>query len=117
MAQHVACRITDPQKYSNNTQVFSSLSFVSLKPYGLKTRVAESEVNYPTPSPTPTFPKFPNPDSDLPQISDSALPAKMCTFNSLMQQNACYRNIKRNFEDLLPWYCYALKTNSRTIRS
>ena len=24
----------------------------------------------------------------------AALPAKMCAFNSLMQQNACYRNIK-----------------------
>jgi len=39
------------------------------------------------------------------------------TFNSLMQQNACYRNIKLTFEDLLPGYCYAIKTNSRTIRS
>jgi len=24
----------------------------------------------------------------------AALPAKMCAFNSLMQQNACYRNVK-----------------------
>jgi len=35
-----------------------------------------------------------------------------------MEQNACYRrNIKRKFEDLLPCYCYAIKTNSRAIRS
>jgi len=47
----------------------------------------------------------------------AALPAKMCAFNSFMQQNACYRNIKRTFADLLPRYCYAIKTNSRTIRS
>ena len=45
----------------------------------------------------------------------AALPAKMCAFNSLMQQNACYRNIKWTSEDLLPCYCYARKTNSRTI--
>jgi len=38
----------------------------------------------------------------------------MCTFNSLMQQNACYRDVKWTFEDLLPCYCYAIKTNSRT---
>jgi len=43
--------------------------------------------------------------------------AKMCTFNSLMQQNACYRNVTWTFADLLPCYCYALKTNSRKIRS
>jgi len=40
----------------------------------------------------------------------------MCTFNSLMQQNACYRDVKWTFEDLLQFYCYAIKTNSRTIR-
>ena len=34
-----------------------------------------------------------------------------------MQQKTCYRNIKWTFEDLLPCYCYAIKTNSRTIRS
>jgi len=26
-------------------------------------------------------------------VGQSALPDKMCTFNSLMQQNACYRNV------------------------
>ena len=41
----------------------------------------------------------------------------MSTFNSLMQQNACYRNIKWTFAGLLPWYCYAIKTNSRKIHS
>jgi len=34
-----------------------------------------------------------------------------------MQQNACHRNMKWTFADLLPWYCYAIKTNNRTIRS
>jgi len=33
-----------------------------------------------------------------------------------MQQNACYRNIKWTFADSLPCYCYATKTNRRTIR-
>ena len=47
----------------------------------------------------------------------AALLAKMCAFNSLMQQNACHRNIKWTFADLLPCYCYAIKTNSRTILS
>jgi len=47
----------------------------------------------------------------------TALPAKMCSFNSLMQQNACYRNIKWTFAGLLSRYCYATKTNSRTICS
>jgi len=47
----------------------------------------------------------------------AALPAKMCAFNSLMQQNACYRNIKWTFAGLLPRYCYAKQTNSRTIGS
>ena len=31
--------------------------------------------------------------------------------------NACYRNTKWTFEDLLPCYCNVIKTNSRTIRS
>jgi len=47
----------------------------------------------------------------------AALAARMYAFNSLMQQNACYRNIKRTFADLLPCCGYAIKTNSRTIRS
>jgi len=47
----------------------------------------------------------------------AALPAKMCAFNSLMQQNACYSNTKQTFAGLLPWYCYARKNNSRKIRS
>jgi len=34
-----------------------------------------------------------------------------------MEQNACYRNITWNFQDLLPCCCCAIKTNSRTIRS
>ena len=33
------------------------------------------------------------------------------------QQNACHRYTKWTFADLLPCYCYAIKTNSRTIRS
>jgi len=47
----------------------------------------------------------------------AALPTKMCAFNSLIQQNACYRNKKWTLAGLLPRYCYAIKTNSRTIRS
>jgi len=49
----------------------------------------------------------------------AAFPAKMWAFNSLMQQNACwcYRNMKWTFAGLLPRYCYAIKTNTRTIRS
>jgi len=47
----------------------------------------------------------------------AALPAKTSAFNSLMQQNACHSNIKWTFADLLPCYCYAIKTNSRKIRS
>jgi len=34
-----------------------------------------------------------------------------------MRQNAYYRNLKWSLEDLLPCYCYTIKTNSRTIRS
>jgi len=45
----------------------------------------------------------------------ASLPAKMSAFHSFMQQNACHRNIKLTFADLLPCYCYAIKTNSRTI--
>jgi len=31
-----------------------------------------------------------------------------------MRSNASfYRNLKRTFEDLLPWYCYAINTNTR----
>ena len=33
-----------------------------------------------------------------------------------MWQNAYYRNLKWTFEDLLPCYCYAVKTKSTTIR-
>jgi len=47
----------------------------------------------------------------------AALPAKTCAFNSLMQQNTYYRNIKWTSADLLPCYCYAIKTNSRITRS
>jgi len=47
----------------------------------------------------------------------AALPATTCAFNSLMQQNACYRNIKWTFAELLPCYYYAIKTNRGTIRS
>jgi len=47
----------------------------------------------------------------------AALLAKMSALNSLVQQNACYRNIKWTFAGLLPRYCYAIKTNSRTILS
>ena len=47
----------------------------------------------------------------------AALSAKMSAFSNHMQQNAYFRNNKWNFEDLLPYYCYAIKTKSRTIRS
>jgi len=47
----------------------------------------------------------------------AALPAKMCAFNSLTQQNTCYRYIEWTFAGLLSRYCYAIKTNSRTICS
>ena len=32
-----------------------------------------------------------------------------------MRQNAYFRNLKWTLEDLLPCYCYKIKTNSRTI--
>ena len=35
----------------------------------------------------------------------------------LTQQNVCHSNIKWTFADLLPCYYYAIKTNSRIIRS
>jgi len=41
----------------------------------------------------------------------------MIAFNSPVQQNACYRNMKWTFEDLLLCYSYAIHTNSRTTRS
>jgi len=47
----------------------------------------------------------------------AALPPKMCAFRNLMQQNACPRIIKRTFADLLPCYCYVIKTTCRTNRS
>ena len=47
----------------------------------------------------------------------AVLPAKMAALNSLMQQNACHRNIRWTFADLLPCHCCAIKTNSRTILS
>ena len=47
----------------------------------------------------------------------SALPTKMCAFNSLMQKNACYRYLMWTFAGLSPRYCYAIRTNRRTIRS
>jgi len=34
-----------------------------------------------------------------------------------MRKNAYFRNSKWTFEDLLPYYCYAIKTHRRTIRS
>jgi len=37
----------------------------------------------------------------------------MSAFNSPMRQNTYYRNVKWNFEDLWPRYCYAI-TNYRT---
>jgi len=45
------------------------------------------------------------------------IPTKMSAFNSHMQKNAFYSYLKRTFEDLLPCYCYAAKTNDRTICS
>jgi len=33
-----------------------------------------------------------------------------------LRKNAYYVNLKWSFEDLLPCYCYATKTHSRTIR-
>jgi len=47
----------------------------------------------------------------------TALPAKMCAFKSIIQQNACYHNLKWTFAGVLPRYCYAIKTNNRTIHS
>jgi len=47
-------------------------------------------------------------------VSQHSLP-EMSAFNSHMQQNAYDRNW--TFEDLLPCYCYAIKSNDRTIRS
>ena len=50
----------------NNSVVlqFNCGTSSTLTEKALLSRVAESEVKYPTPSPTPTFPKFPTPDSD-----------------------------------------------------
>jgi len=51
-------------------------------------------------------------------ISSSCLAAfKMSAFKSHVQQNACYRNMKWPFEDLLTCYCCVINPNSRTIRS
>ena len=50
-------------------------------------------------------------------VSLAPLPAKKSAFISYMRQNACHRNMKCIFEDLLPCYCCATKANSRTIRS
>jgi len=36
---------------------------------------------------------------------------------SNMRQNACYRNLRRTFEDLLPCYCYAIKIKGRLQQS
>jgi len=47
----------------------------------------------------------------------AALLAKRSAFNSLKQQNSCYRDINWTFAGLLPRYCYVIKTNSRTILS
>jgi len=47
----------------------------------------------------------------------AALLAKMSKFNSHKRQNAYCSNLKRTFEDLWRCYCYAIKYNSRTIRS
>jgi len=47
----------------------------------------------------------------------AALLAKMPAFNSHLWKNAHYRNLKLTSEDLLPCYCYAIKSNSRTILS
>jgi len=47
----------------------------------------------------------------------AALPAKMSEFSSHMRQNALYRILKWTLEDLLPCYCYTIKTNSKTIHS
>jgi len=42
---------------------------------------------------------------------------QMYVFDRHKRQKACYRNLKRTFEDLWPCSCYALKDNSRTIGS
>jgi len=47
----------------------------------------------------------------------SVLPAKMSEFNRHMRQNACYRNLKWTFQDLLPCNCYAIKPNNKTFQS
>jgi len=41
----------------------------------------------------------------------------MPAFNSHMRQNPFFRNFKWTFEDSLLCYCYAIKTNSRTMCS
>jgi len=51
------------------------------------------------------------------QSLSRCIPAKMSAFNSHMRQNAWYRNFKWTSEDLLPCYCYAKKSKSKTIRS
>jgi len=56
--------------------------------------------------------------SQLAAISNhclGALPAKMCAFNSHMRQNA--NIVTWILEDLLPCYCYTIKTNSKTIHN
>ena len=47
----------------------------------------------------------------------SALLAKMSAFNRYMRQNAYYRSLRMDSKDLLPCYCFAIKTNSRTTTS
>ena len=47
----------------------------------------------------------------------AALPATDVCVRHHKRQKACYRNLKRTFEDLWPCSCYAIKDNSRTIGS
>jgi len=41
----------------------------------------------------------------------------MSVFNSHKRPKAYYRNLKQEFKDLWPRYCFAIKDNSRTIGS
>jgi len=47
----------------------------------------------------------------------AVLPAKMSEFNIHMRKNTYCCKLKRTFQDLLTCNGYALKPNSRTIRS
>jgi len=57
-----------------------------------------------------------SPASLLTTINSHYLP-KCLRSTAKMRQNACYRNLKRTLEDLLPCHCHTVKTSSKTTRS